>query len=334
MREQNLHSRMCFTYPHSISSHTSRPGKSLNREILSISAMGVGGRDLWRRPRHLRAFLVRALELGVDHLDLAATYGNGMSETRVGQSAIGIRDYLKIATKITRPDLDSLHCRRHTPGSYISSSIEGSLRRLQTDHVDICYIHHWDPVTPLDVQLRRMEMILKSGKARLIGACNMNLHQLISWQEIADDPLRISVIQQHINLLHQEASPSLREYCNRQHIPIIGYSPFARGWLADPSQHLRERRAELLEYAQRFLPQDFLLHLEILQRQARQASVPMANLALSKLFEGRLLDAAIPSMGTMKHLIENAKCVPRLSDSISSRPILSSSHSSLQRTKY
>ena len=334
MREKNVGSRRCSTYSHCECSRLSRLRGGLNVQTLSISPMGVGGRDLWRRPCHLRSFLMQALELGVDHLDLAATYGNGMSEKCVGQSVMGIRDYLKIATKITRPDLDSLHSMRQTPGAYISSSIEGSLRRLQTDYVDICYIHHWDPVTPLDVQLKGMEMLLKSGKARLIGACNINLHQLVSWQEIADEPLRISVIQQHINLLHQEASPSLREYCNRQHIPIIGYSPFARGWLADPSRHLRERRAELLEYAQRFLPQDFLLRLKILQRQARQASVPMANLALSKLFEGRLLDSAIPSMGTMKHLIENAKCVPRLSDSISSRPILSSSHSSLQRTKY
>jgi len=191
--------------------------------------------DRWKwalNEEQSRPFIRKALELGINFFDTADIYSYGTSEEVLGSAVkdFARRDELVIATKVFNPmsndPNDTGLSRKH-----IMSSIDSSLRRLQTDYVDLYQIHRWDYNTPVEETLEALHDIVKAGKARYIGASSM-----FSWQfakALFTSDLhrwsRFVSMQPHYNLIYREEEREMIPLCLDQKIAVIPWSPLARG---------------------------------------------------------------------------------------------------------
>ena len=186
-----------------------------------------------------RPFIRRALEHGINFFDTADMYSRGVSEQVLGRALkdFTTRDQVVIATKafypVTPPDKpvpnDRGLSRRH-----LLQAIDDSLRRLGTDYVDLYQIHRFDYETPIEETLEALHDIVKSGKARYIGASSMYAWQFAKMLHTADAHglTRFVSMQNHYNLVYREEEREMLPLCRDEGIGVIPWSPLARGFLA------------------------------------------------------------------------------------------------------
>jgi aryl-alcohol dehydrogenase (NADP+) len=182
-----------------------------------------------------RPFIKRALELGVTFFDTADMYSLGKSEEVVGRALrdFGRRDQVVIATKaffaMGGGPNDRGLSRKH-----LLEAIDASLRRLGVDYVDLYQVHRWDPETPIEETLEALHDIVKSGKARYIGASSMYAWQFAKALYAADRHgwTRFVSMQDHYNLIYREEEREMLPLCRAEGIGVIPWSPMARGFLA------------------------------------------------------------------------------------------------------
>jgi 1-deoxyxylulose-5-phosphate synthase len=200
---------------------------------VSPICLGAGVRGLLDENRFLRT-IAHAIDLGCNFIDCANNYGVGQSERLLGQAIKGKRDQLvitsKVFTKVGPGPNDQGLSRRH-----IMQQVDRSLKQLQTDWIDIYYMHRPDPDTPIEETLRTMEDLVRQGKVRYVGASNHTAAQAIELLWIADrlglEP--IVCVQNHYNLLHRwEIEPELMAVCGRYGLGLLAYSPLAVGLLS------------------------------------------------------------------------------------------------------
>ncbi len=179
----------------------------------------------------------RVLDAYVDHgftaLDTADSYGKGKSETILGKwmAARGNRAKLLVFTKVGS---DMGQGRRDLSAKWIEEEVEASLRRLQTDHIDL-YQSHWpDPETPQEETLGAFDRLVKAGKVRWIGSSNQDTALLSAAHDISrqHDWARYETIQNEFNLYDREGFGQVQDYCVRNDVSGIGYYSLARGFLA------------------------------------------------------------------------------------------------------
>jgi aryl-alcohol dehydrogenase-like predicted oxidoreductase len=196
---------------------------------------GVEQRAWFLSEADSRPFIRRALELGINYFDTADMYGGGESEQVLGRALkdFARRDEVVIATKIyypMRPDPNGRGLSRKA----IFAGIDGSLRRLDTDFVDLYQIHRWDEHTPIEETLEALHEVVKTGKARYIGASSMLAWQFCKALHVADQNgwSRFVSMQPHYNLINREEEREMLPLCNAEGIGILPWSPLARGRLA------------------------------------------------------------------------------------------------------
>jgi aryl-alcohol dehydrogenase-like predicted oxidoreductase len=211
---------------------------------LEISAVTLGcmsygdpvrGNHPWSLPEEQsRPFIRRALELGITSFDTADVYSNGSSEEIVGRALAEYaeRDEVVVATKvhgIMRPGPNGGGLSR----KHIMHAIDASLRRLETDYVDLYQIHRWDPEVPIEETMEALHDIVKAGKARYIGASSMFAWQFATAQHAADlnGWTRFVSMQDQYSLISREEEREMHPYCLDQGIGVLPWSPLARGKL-------------------------------------------------------------------------------------------------------
>jgi len=182
-----------------------------------------------------RPFIRRALEAGITFFDTADMYSNGASEKVLGRA---IRDFTKrdeivIATKVffrTGPGLNDEGLSR----KHILQAIDASLRRLGTDYIDLYQIHRFDPHTPVEETMEALHDVVKSGKARYIGASSMDAWRFAKMLRAAERNgwTRFVSMQNHYNLVYREEEREMIPLCIDEGIGVIPWSPLARGFLA------------------------------------------------------------------------------------------------------
>jgi 1-deoxyxylulose-5-phosphate synthase len=184
---------------------------------------------------HGRPFIRRALELGINYFDTANMYSGGDSERVLGRALhdFARREEIVIATKVFYPmraDANGGGLSRKS----IMTEIDASLRRLGTDYVDLYQIHRWDEATPIEETLEALHDVVKSGKARYIGASSMQAWQFCKVLYTADlhGWTRFVSMQPHYNLLYREEEREMLDLCAQEGIGVIPWSPLARGRLA------------------------------------------------------------------------------------------------------
>lgn len=215
---------------------------NLGRSGLKVSRICLGtmtyGSPKWREwvlPEDAgRPFIQRALEFGVNFFDTSDTYSLGLSEEILGRALkdFARRDEVVIATKVFfpmggKPNQGGLS-RKH-----IMDAIDASLRRLQVDYVDLYQIHRWDNETPIEETLEALHDVVKSGKARYIGASSMYAWQFAKSLYLADAHgwTRFVSMQDHYNLVYREEEREMLPLCRAEGIGVIPWSPLARGFL-------------------------------------------------------------------------------------------------------
>jgi aryl-alcohol dehydrogenase (NADP+) len=202
-----------------------------------------------------RPFIRHALEVGVNFFDTADMYSLGKSEEVLGRALrdFASRDTVVIATKAFNPMSDDPN-DRGLSRKHLLSSIDRSLTRLQTDYVDLYQIHRWDPDTPIEETLDALDTIVRSGKARYIGASSMYAWQFAKALCLSDRRgwARFVSMQNHYNLVYREEEREMLPLCRAEGVGVIPWSPLARGFLAGNRKRGGDRSATSREKTDHF----------------------------------------------------------------------------------
>ncbi len=206
---------------------------------ICLGCMSFGDPDTWLhkwalKEEESRPIIKRALELGINFFDTANVYSLGRSEEILGRAIkdFAKRDEVVIATKV--------HGKMHEGpnGSGLSrksilSEIDNSLKRLDMDYVDLYIIHRWDYNTPIEETMEALHDVVKSGKARYIGASAMYAWQFQKALHVAEKNgwTRFVSMQDHLNLLYREEEREMLPLCREEKIAVTPYSPMASGRL-------------------------------------------------------------------------------------------------------
>lgn len=192
----------------------------------SVPAIGLG---TWKmKGEECRESVRKAIEIGYRHIDTAVFYEN---EVEVGE-AIGSfnREDLFLTTKIWKNELGYSDFKRST---------EGSLKRLETDYVDLVLIHWPNPEIPLGETIRAMNELVEEGKTRHIGVSNFSIDQLEEARRLSEHPIITDQVKYHVGMDRS----SLLNYCRKNEVLLTAYSPLGQGDLLDNDQ-LKELAAE------------------------------------------------------------------------------------------
>ncbi len=201
---------------------------------LKISSVGLGGNNFgWWSDRETSAAVVkRALELGVNYIDTADIYDKGNSESFIGDALKGMRHEVILATKFGAPMGTAPN---QTGGSryYIMRAVEDSLKRLQTDYIDLYQIHRPDPDTPIEETLRALDDLVRSGKVRYVGCSNFAAWQLDDalWTAASAGLSPFITLQARYNLLERSLEAETVPCCEAHGVGLIPWGPLAGGFL-------------------------------------------------------------------------------------------------------
>jgi aryl-alcohol dehydrogenase-like predicted oxidoreductase len=282
-------------------------GLDVSRICIGCMSFGVPerGSHPWSLDEErARPIIRQALEAGINFFDTANVYSDGTSEEIVGRALADFtrRDEVVLATKV--------HGRMH-PGpngaglsrKAIMTEIDNSLRRLDTDYVDLYQIHRWDKTTPVEETLEALHDVVKAGKARYIGASSMFAWQFAKALYIADlnGWTRFVTMQNHYNLLHREEEREMLPLCADQGIGVLPWSPLARGRLTRDWDATSTRSAT--DTFGRTLYQESDREIvEAVARVANAREVSRARVALAWLLRDPVVTAPIVGVGRPEHL--------------------------------
>jgi len=292
---------------------------NLGRTGLKVSQICLGmmsyGSSQWRDwvldEDESRPFVKRALELGINFFDTANMYSLGVSEEITGRALrdFARRDEVVIATKVYWPVGDGPN-DRGLSRKHILAAIDGSLRRLDTDYVDLYYIHRWDYETPIEETLEVLNDLVRLGKVRYLGASSMFAWQFAKALYLADRHgwSRFVAMQNHYNLVYREEEREMNPLCRAEGIGILPWSPLARGFLAGNRPQKGQgdtARAKSDEMAHQMYYQetDFAVVERVEELAARQGAKP-AQIALAWMLAQPGITAPIIGATKMRYLEE------------------------------
>jgi len=293
---------------------------NLGKTGLKVSRLCLGmmsyGSSQWRPwvldEEETYPFVKKALDLGIHFFDTADMYSNGASEQVLGNTIkhFGLkRENLVIATKVYQPMSRDIN-DRGLSRKHILDSIDASLSRLQLDYVDLYQIHRWDATTPIEETMEALHDVVKSGKARYIGASSMYAWQFAKAQYTADlhDWTRFVSMQNHYNLAYREEEREMIPFCIDQGIGLIPWSPLARGFFSgDRRQEGGTTRAQSDEYAKHlYLFDENFAIAERVQEVAGQRGVTGTQIALAWLINKPHITSPIIGATKLEHLEQAA----------------------------
>ena len=214
-------------------------GNKLTVNRLGFGAMRITGEDIWGEPEdrpEALAVLRRAVELGVNLIDTADSYGPNVSEEIIAEALYPYPDGVVIATKggLTRPG-KGLEWDPDGRPEYLRAACEGSLRRLRVEQIDLYQLHRPDPKVPYAESVGALKELQDEGKIRLVGVSNVDLDQLATARSIVD----VVSVQNLYNLTDRHSEDVL-DACAADGIAFIPWFPLAVGKLATPGGSLDE----------------------------------------------------------------------------------------------
>ena len=289
----------------------------LGNSGLEISAVTLGcmsygdpgrGNHAWSLPEEQsRPFIRRALELGITTFDTANVYSNGSSEEIVGR-ALGeyaTREEVVIATKVHGKMRQGPNGGGLSRG-HIMEQIDASLRRLGTDYIDLYQIHRWDPLVPIEETMEALHDVVRSGKARYLGASSMFAWQFATAQHAADlnGWTRFVSMQDHYNLINREEEREMHPFCLDQGVGVLPWSPLARGKLTR-DWDASSPRSETDEFGKTLYVQSEHSDRRVADAVASVAEargVPRAQVALAWVVQQPAVSSPIVGATKLEHL--------------------------------
>ena len=257
-------------------------------------------------------FLRQALELGINFFDTANVYSRGDSENVLGRflKANTRREAVVIATKLHGVMRDEPNGRGLSRKA-IFFELDESLRRLQTDYVDLYQIHRWDYETPIEETLEALNDVVKSGKVRYIGASSMYAWQFTKALYLAQlhGWTRFVSMQNHYNLLYREEEREMIPLCQSEGIGVIPWSPLARGRLARPWQTESTKRYETDQFGKSLYSQTEEIDHAVVDRLGQiseQRGASRAQVALAWMLSKPAITSPIVGATKPHHLSDAA----------------------------
>lgn len=248
-------------------------------------------------PEETEKIIKKSLDLGINFFDTANCYSAGTSEEYLGRALKNniSRDKVVIATKVYFNE-------GHLSKEAIPREVEGSLKRLGTDYIDLLIIHRFDYGTPIEETMEALDKVVKSGKVRAIGASAMYGYQFLKMQYIAEKNnwTKFVSMQNHYNLLYREDERELIPICDDMNVSRTSYSPLAGGRLSRSTWSADTLRSKTDEAAANKYDSTKNMDMEIVKRVdelAKKKNVSMTQIALAwQLAKG----VASPIIGVTK----------------------------------
>jgi aryl-alcohol dehydrogenase-like predicted oxidoreductase len=297
-----------------------KSGLRVSRVCLGMMGFGNGSDRPWVIDEDAAEPIVKAaVEGGVTFFDTADAYSGGASEVATGRLVPKFlsRDEVVIATKVFMP-VSAGENGGGLSRKHILSGIDASLERLDMDYVDLYQIHRWDPRTPIEETMEALHDVVRSGKARYIGASSMFSWQFAKAQHTAEAHgwTKFVSMQNHYNLIYREEEREMIPLCLDQGVGVIPWSPLARGVLAGTRTRGGERlttRSSTDPFADTLYdqPTDFDV-VDQAQAIAGGRGVPTAQVALAWLLAKPGVTAPILGSTKLGHL-EDALAAEMLS---------------------
>ena len=260
-------------------SKTFKLGGELEIHRLGYGAMRITGKGIWGEPddrENAKKVLRRAVELGVDFIDTADSYGPAVSERLIGEALPPYDKGTVIATKagLTRQGPDKwLPVGRP---EYLTQQVEMSLRWLKRDRLDLWQLHRIDAKVPVEESLGAIKKLQTAGKIRFVGLSEVTVDEIKQARKVID----IVSVQNEYNITNRK-SEAVLEYCEREKIAFIPWFPVASGKLAQPGGKLDEL--------------------------AKKHGATVSQLSLAWLLHRSPVVLPIPGTSSVKHLEENVK---------------------------
>ncbi|MEU7176031.1 aldo/keto reductase [Micromonospora tulbaghiae] len=287
--------------------------RTLGRTGVQVSTLALGAMNLGPIGRTTQdeatALVGTALDAGINLIDTADVYGNGISEEMVGRAIAGRRDDVVLATKAALPMGEDRN-RRGGSRRWLVTALEDSLRRLGVDHVDLYQIHRWDPATSDEETLSALTDLRQAGKIRYFGTSTYPAHRLVEAQWAAREHHlgRYVTEQPSYSILQRGVEAHVLPVTQRYGLGVLVWSPLASGWL---SGAIRAGR-EITTHRSTFMPQRFdpavpanrarLDAVERLATVADEAGLTLIQLALGFVTAHPAVTGAIIGPRTREHL--------------------------------
>ena len=291
---------------------------TLGRTGVTVSRLCLGcmsyGTPEWRPwvldEKAAQPFFRRAIEAGVNFFDTADMYSLGVSEEVTGRAlrAYGRMEEIVLATKVNfpmsaGPNMGGLS-RKH-----VVQACEASLKRLGVETIDLYQIHRFDSAVPLDETLAALDLLVRQGKVRFIGASSGPAFRFAKALALSDAKgfARFASMQNHYNLLYREEEREMLPLCAEEGIGVLPWSPLARGLLAGTRKSAADTaataRAASDEYARNLYdhPSDDAV-IEAVRSVAAARGLPPAAVALAWLLSRPAVTAPIVGATKLEHL--------------------------------
>ncbi|OME45889.1 MULTISPECIES: aldo/keto reductase [Paenibacillus] len=273
---------------------------------LGLGANAVGGHNLFPglNDETGRNIVRSALDHGINFIDSAFIYGPGRSEELIGEvlKERGGRDNVVIATKGAHVITGDKITLDNSP-AFLRQSVEDSLKRLQTDYIDLYYIHFPDESTPKDEAVGELKKLKDEGKIRAIGVSNFSIDQL----KEANKDGHVDVLQSHYNLLHRDAEQNLLPYTQEHGISFVPYFPLASGLLGGKYKQ-GDTFSDIRKNDPLFQGETFAKNLEKVDKVRQIANakgVEVAHVVLAWYLTVPSIDALIPGAKRPEQIVSN-----------------------------
>jgi aryl-alcohol dehydrogenase-like predicted oxidoreductase len=260
--------------------------RQLGKSGLRVSVIGLGTNQFGGKVDQagVNTIIDGALDLGINLIDTADVYTKGQSEETLGVALRGKWERVVLATKVhgkTGEGPNDWGTSRY----HMMNGLEASLRRLQTDHIDLYQVHRFDATTPIEETLRTLDDMVRSGKVRYIGASNYAAWQLAQANTLAE--LRgytpFVSLQNHYHMLERDLEREMIPYCNAANVGILPYFPLAGGFLTGKYKRGQAApagsRGEQSAYVQKYMVDANYDKVEKLEAWAQARGHSMAELA-------------------------------------------------------
>ena len=285
---------------------------------LCLGTMTFGSQGFWKIMGGLEqeaatALVRQSFDAGVNFIDTANIYSVGVSETLTGNAirSLGLpRDELVVATKATGVMSESAVNALGQSRYHLMNQVDASLKRLQLDHIDLYQLHGFDPLTPLDEVLSTLNDLVRSGKVRYIGLCNMAAWQIMKGLAISDKQhwARFESVQAYYTIAGRDLEREVLPLIEDQQLGLMVWSPLAGGLLsgkfsADGSGPQGTRRASF-DFPVVDKPRAFRV-VEAMRPIAFQHRVSVAQIALAWLLSRSQVSSVIIGAKTPEQLEDN-----------------------------
>jgi aryl-alcohol dehydrogenase-like predicted oxidoreductase len=289
--------------------------RNLGKSGLKVSQLCLGTNNFGGQTSEEASLKIvnKALDCGINVIDTANIYTGGKSEEIIGKAVKGRRDEAIIATKVGFGTVEGPN-RSGLSRKHILNQVEHSLKSLQTDFIDIYYMHRFDPETPLEETLRTFDYLVRQGKVRYLACSNFTAWQIAKAHEICEthDLEKLIAVQPPYNLLQRDIEEDIIPYCQQEGLGILTYTPLMGGFLTGKySKSSPPPAGSRFEYNPRLWKRasqesNFAV-LEQIEKVADEVGIPVPKLAISWILKNPALTAPIVGASNVGQVEENCR---------------------------